>query len=89
MPCSCLDRLGLADFAEENAGDLPFGRQRLLEIARALATEPKLLLLDEAASGLSTREKRELVELIYAIRATRRDHLPGRSRHGIGDGYLR
>ncbi|MHB9134334.1 MAG: ABC transporter ATP-binding protein [Armatimonadota bacterium] len=65
-----LEILRLADVAHEPAADLPFGRQRLLEIARALATEPKLLLLDEAASGLSTREKRELVDLIYSIRAT-------------------
>ncbi|MHB9106033.1 MAG: ABC transporter ATP-binding protein [Armatimonadota bacterium] len=63
-----LEMVGLADVAHEDAGDLPFGRQRLLEIARALATEPSLLLLDEAASGLSTREKKELVELIYRIR---------------------
>jgi len=64
-----LDRVGLADFAQERAADLPFGHQRLLEIARALAAEPKLLLLDEAASGLSTREKSDLVEMIFKIRA--------------------
>jgi branched-chain amino acid transport system ATP-binding protein len=63
-----LEQVGLQDYAEDFAGELPFGRQRLLEIARALATEPTLLLLDEAASGLSTREKRELVSLIYTIR---------------------
>ena len=65
-----LEMVNLADAADEPAGDLPFGRQRLLEIARALATEPSLLLLDEAAAGLSNREKRELVELIFRIRAT-------------------
>ena len=63
-----LERVNLADYADALAGDLPFGRQRLLEIARALATEPTLLLLDEAASGLSTREKKELVDLIFTIR---------------------
>jgi ABC-type branched-subunit amino acid transport system ATPase component len=65
-----LEMVGLAAFADTPAADLPFGRQRLLEIARALATEPTLLLLDEAASGLSTREKAELVTLIYRIRET-------------------
>lgn len=65
-----LERVGLADLAQERAGDLPFGRQRLLEIARALAAEPTLLLLDEAASGLSTREKKDLVDLIFKIRET-------------------
>jgi branched-chain amino acid transport system ATP-binding protein len=63
-----LEMVGLAEVAREDAADLPFGRQRLLEIARALATEPSLLLLDEAASGLSTREKKDLVELIFRIR---------------------
>jgi len=65
-----LELVGLVDVACEEAGDLPFGRQRLLEIARALATEPSLLLLDEAAAGLSTREKKDLVELIFRIRAS-------------------
>jgi ABC-type branched-subunit amino acid transport system ATPase component len=64
-----LNRVGLGDEADEPAGDLPFGKQRLLEIARAIAVEPKLLLLDEAASGLSTREKKELVKLIYSLRS--------------------
>ncbi len=63
-----LEMVGLADKADSPAGDLPFGQQRLLEIARALASEPRLLLLDEAASGLSTREKKELVDLIFRIR---------------------
>jgi len=65
-----LEMVGLNTLADEPAKDLPFGQQRLLEIARALATEPTLLLLDEAASGLSTREKKALVELIFAIRDT-------------------
>ena len=64
-----LARVGLADRAHENALSLPFGQQRLLEIARALATEPRLLLLDEAGSGLSRAEKEGLDRLIRTIRA--------------------
>jgi len=64
-----LARVGLADRAHENALSLPFGQQRLLEIARALATEPRLLLLDEAGSGLSRAEKEVLDRLIRTIRA--------------------
>ena len=60
--------VGLLDRAPEPAGALPFGALRLLEIARALATRPTLLLLDEPASGLSASERRELVKLIRQIR---------------------
>ena len=63
-----LSDLGLADVAEAPAGSLSFGRRRMVELARALATEPKLLLLDEPASGLNTREKEDLAEVIGAIR---------------------
>jgi len=63
-----LSRVGLSAKAEENALNLSFGQQRLLEIARALATEPKLLLLDEAGSGLNQLEKEELERLVRAIR---------------------
>jgi len=65
-----LERVGLADKADENATSLPFGQQRLLEIARAMATEPRLLLLDEAGSGLNQPEKQELERLIRDIRAS-------------------
>jgi branched-chain amino acid transport system ATP-binding protein len=63
-----LARVGLADKADADALSLPFGQQRLLEIARALATEPSLLLLDEAGSGLNRPEKDALDRLIRDIR---------------------
>ena len=63
-----LSDVGLERQAHERAGDLPFGRQRLLEIARALATEPSLLLLDEPAAGLNAVEAAELGRLILRIR---------------------
>jgi len=63
-----LDSLGLADAAEELAANLPFGKQRRLEIARALATEPSLLLLDEPAAGLNIYETKEMADLVLKIR---------------------
>ena len=63
-----LDVLGLARRAEEQARSLPYGDQRKLEIARALATEPKVLLLDEPAAGMNPQEKVELNSLIRTIR---------------------
>jgi len=63
-----LVRTGLADQADEPARNLPYGAQRRLEIARALATEPFLLLLDEPAAGMNPRETDELEELIVRIR---------------------
>jgi branched-chain amino acid transport system ATP-binding protein len=59
--------LGLAGRAEERARNLPYGDQRRLEIARALATEPKVLLLDEPAAGMNPQEKKDLRELIRRI----------------------
>lgn len=61
--------VGLEHAAESYARNLPYGFQRKLEIARALAGEPKLLLLDEPAAGMNPREKDELVGLIERIRA--------------------
>ena len=63
-----LDVLGLADSADEPATSLPYGQQRRLEIARALAGKPRLLLLDEPAAGLNPQESDELMHLIQDIR---------------------
>jgi branched-chain amino acid transport system ATP-binding protein len=65
-----LDFLGLADRAEDDAASLAYGQQRLVELARALASEPKLLLLDEPAAGLNMRETEELAGTIGRINAT-------------------
>jgi branched-chain amino acid transport system ATP-binding protein len=53
-----LDKIGLTERADDAAGDLPYGDQRRLEIARAMCTEPALLCLDEPAAGLNPREAR-------------------------------
>ena len=63
-----LELLGLADVAHVPAASLPYGKRRRLEIARALATEAELLLLDEPAAGLNPAETRELAELIRRLR---------------------
>ena len=64
---SLLDRVGLTDRAHHTAGDLPTGSARLVEIARALATGPRFLLLDEPASGLDDRESDELGTLLRSL----------------------
>jgi branched-chain amino acid transport system ATP-binding protein len=64
-----LDRIGLRDRADDAAGNLPYGDQRRLEIARAMCTEPALLCLDEPAAGLNARESAALSELLLSIRA--------------------
>jgi ABC-type branched-subunit amino acid transport system ATPase component/ABC-type branched-subunit amino acid transport system permease subunit len=63
-----LQFVGLADLAYEEARNLPYGKQRLLEIARALALDPRLLLLDEPAAGLTAPDIRELISFIRKIR---------------------
>ncbi|MCR5449841.1 MAG: ABC transporter ATP-binding protein [Solobacterium sp.] len=60
--------MGLDDLAEVSAGSLPYGGQRRLEIARAMATDPKLLLLDEPAAGMNPQETEELMDMIRFVR---------------------
>ncbi|HWB44209.1 MAG TPA: ABC transporter ATP-binding protein [Hyphomicrobiaceae bacterium] len=62
-----LDRIGLLDRADDPAGDLPYGAQRRLEVARAMCTEPVLLCLDEPAAGLNPRESAELKDFLTII----------------------
>ena len=64
-----LSRLGLADYADRYARNLPYGLQKRLEIARALASQPRLLLLDEPAAGLNPQEKKDLMEVISRLRS--------------------
>ena len=63
-----LEVVGLADKANEQASSLPYGHQRKLEIARAMALDPKLLLLDEPAAGMNAEESAELVSFVRQIR---------------------
>ncbi|AXG82009.1 branched-chain amino acid ABC transporter ATP-binding protein/permease [Streptomyces paludis] len=63
-----LERFGLADFAEAAPGSLPYGIQRRIEIARAMASRPRLLLLDEPAAGLNGEEVQELARIVRSIR---------------------
>jgi len=66
-----LERVGLGDVADVPAGSLPLGRQKRLEMARALAGRPRLLLLDEPAGGLNPTETRTLMDLIRSLRDER------------------
>ncbi len=64
-----LDKIGLAARADDAAGELPYGDQRRLEIARAMCTDPVLLCLDEPAAGLNPRESADLARLLRGIRS--------------------
>lgn len=65
-----LDFIGLAHFRNDYASGLPYGEQRRLEIARAMATQPELLLLDEPAAGMNPKETADLMDLIIKLRET-------------------
>lgn len=65
-----LERVGLARAARRPAGSLPYAQQRLLELARALATEPRILILDEPAAGMNPQETHSLMALIHRLRET-------------------
>ena len=65
----CLERVGLSGNTGEVAGNLSYGEQRRLEIARALALEPRIILLDEPAAGMNPFEKQALMEIVRKIRA--------------------
>ena len=67
MSYQILEKVGLVDYVDEYAKNLPYGAQRRLEIARALATEPSILLLDEPAAGMNPQETDELDDLIKEI----------------------
>lgn len=63
-----LEGLGLIDYVNEMAGELPYGLQRKLEVARALSTQPKVLLLDEPATGMSAEETTEMIDFILDVK---------------------
>ena len=83
-----LEFCGLDGHDGETAGSLPYGLQRRLEIARALATAPSLLLLDEPAAGMNPSESKELLDTHPQNRCQRGDRVPHRARHAGRDEHL-
>ena len=83
-----LEYVGLGGHAGELAKNLPYGSQRRLEIARALATEPTLLFLDEPAAGMNPQETASLMHAHPPDPRRRHDHHPHRARHEGGHGQL-
>jgi hypothetical protein len=81
-----LERIGMAEQMHELAGNLALGPQRLMEIARALCTDPALLLLDEPAAGLRHKEKQALADVLRQLQGRRHEHPAGGARHGLRDG---
>ena len=84
-----LDFVGIGQFANRTSKFLSYGDQRRLEIARALATDPQLLALDEPAAGMNATEKLALRELLVKIKARRQDRAADRARRQADDGPVR
>ncbi|MGA2380612.1 MAG: ATP-binding cassette domain-containing protein, partial [Spirochaetia bacterium] len=77
-----LSQVGMWESRDELARNIPYGRQRMLEIARALATSPRMLVLDELSSGLNPRETEDLMAFIMGNHPRRASHrVPHRARH--------
>ena len=84
-----LEQVGIRAYADERADSIPTGVARLLELARCLAGDPQLLLLDEPSSGLDESETDAFGELLSRLAAEGRGRADGRARHGPGDVGLR
>ncbi|GAA3172765.1 ABC transporter ATP-binding protein [Rhodococcus baikonurensis] len=79
-----LELTGLTDVADKDVADIPTGRARVVEVARALMTDPRVLLLDEPASGQTEQETEVFAEMLTELAAGTRN-LSGRARHSTGD----